>query len=85
LKLGILLVMIECGECERFEHGSVVFALDRVGGEILRVEAIVRASFVIENRGVKLFFGGEVAEDHGFGDTRRVCDFFGGGAAEASV
>jgi hypothetical protein len=39
---------------------------------------------VVEDGGVEFFFGGEMAEDHGFRNARRVSDFLGGGAPKAS-
>src|SRR6185369_7093988 len=65
LKLWILLVKVESRESERLEDGAVVFAIDRFRSQLSRVKAIVRASFVIDDGGVKLFLGGEVPEDHG--------------------
>src|ERR1044072_5727697 len=43
------------------------------------------ACLVIENGGVKLFFSGEVPEDHGLRDTCRVSDLFRGCTAETSI
>src|ERR1051325_8442610 len=43
------------------------------------------ACLVIENGGVKLFFSGEVPEDHGLRDTCRVSDLFRGCTSETSI
>ena len=40
---------------------------------------------MIEDGGVKFFFGGEVPENHRLGNTRRLGNFLGGGAAKASI
>ncbi len=42
-----------------------------------------RGASGIENGLVEILFGGEVAEDDGFGDAGGGGDFLGGGAAEA--
>src|SRR6185369_460991 len=77
--------MIESRERECLKHGAVVFPLDGVRSQILRVNTIVRTRFVIDDGGVKLFLGGEVPEDHGLRDTGRVCDLLRGCPAETSV
>ena len=40
---------------------------------------------MVENGGVKLFLGGEVAKDHSLRDARCLRNFLGGGAAKTSL
>ena len=84
LKLRIVFVVVECAEGERLKDGAIVFALDAVGSHLRRLKLSARARFVIENRGVKLFLGGKVPEDHRLRNAGRLGDFFGGGAAKTS-
>src|SRR5215213_10313544 len=84
LKLRIVFVMIERTESERLKDGAVVFPLDGLGSHFRRLKPAARARFVIEDRGVELFFGGEVSKDHGLGDARRLGDLLGRGPAKTS-
>ena len=40
---------------------------------------------MVEDGGIKLFFGGEVAKDHRFRDARSLRDFLGGRTAKTFV
>ena len=86
LKIGIVFVVRESSEGERFENGAIVFAPDAFGGHFFRFKRFAAAArFVVENGGVEFLFGGEMAENHCLGNPRCVCNFFGGSAAKPPV
>src|SRR5919106_624722 len=84
LKLRIVFVVVESSESERLKDGPVVFALDAVGSHLGWLKPAARARFVVEDGGIKLFFGGEMAKDHRLGDTRRLSNLLGRCSPEAS-
>ena len=86
LKLGIVFVVVESAERESFEDRAIVLAANAFGGHLFRFERLASATrFVVENGGVKFFFGGEMAENHRLRDAGRLGNFFGGGAAKPAV
>jgi hypothetical protein len=86
LKLGVVFVVVEGAERERFENGAIVLLVDTFGGHLFRFEGFAAAArFVVENGGVEFFLGGEMAKNHRFGDAGRLGNFFGGGTAKPAV
>lgn len=84
LKLRIGLVVVESSESERLEDGAIISALDAIGSHLRWLKPATRARFVVEDGGIKLFFGGEMAKDHRLGDTCRLGDFLGRCSPETS-
>lgn len=86
LKLRIAVVVIERAERKRFKNATIVLALNRIRGDLGGFKrAAAFARLMIENRGVKLFFRGEMAKHHRLGDACCLRDFLGCGAAKASI
>src|ERR1700752_2882681 len=69
--------MIQSCECECLEDSAVVFSRDRIGRRFGGIETVVRTRFVIKNRGVELFFGRKVSEDHCFRNSCCLSDLPG--------
>src|SRR6185369_5908678 len=64
LKVRIVFVVIQSAECQRLENAAVVFASDRIRSHLSRLKFPSRARLVVEDGGIKLLFGGEMAKYH---------------------
>jgi len=65
VKLRIAVVLIQSIQREPFEDRAVVLARQRLIDDVQRIHRLVQAGFLIENRAVKLLFGGEMTKHHG--------------------
>src|SRR2546426_12715482 len=84
-ELSIVLMVAHHAIGEAFKDGAVVYLSDGVVYQLTRIFQAAAAYFVIENGGIEIFLGGIVPEDHCFRDAGRFGNFFGGGAAKATV
>jgi hypothetical protein len=79
----IVIVLFEDMKGDGLEDSAVVLSVHGLVDARFELLSIWRACFLVEYRGIEVFFGGKVAEYDGLVHAGRECDFFCGGSAKS--